>query len=433
MADSPSVCILGAAGDTSNLGVNALLESTVVGLRSVMVDVSITMFDNGLGRREAVIEGPAGPIGVERLGIRSSKRIQRPESLANMAVAARLRVLPNLGVRRLRDSDVVLDLSGGDSFSDIYGPARFRAITRQKSVALATGSPLVLLPQTYGPFAHDSNRKIAEGLVERATMAWARDDDSYDVLKGLLGSDFDESRHRVSVDVAFALPCRRPSALDPDIDAWLAGPTPVFGVNISGLLANDDASDREFGLQANHPALVSTMLECLLNDTDASILLVPHVRSDLWVVESDIAACRRFAQQLEPRYPGRVKVLEDIDQAQEVKWVIGQCDAFCGTRMHSVIAALSTCTPAMALAYSPKTSGVLASCGQGGRVADLRSVGSREVADRVVALWRERSHVAEELCTDMPAVVVRSRQPFDAVASLIGSGRRGPERTASRT
>jgi len=418
------VCILGAAGDTTNLGVDALLESTIIGLRRALPGVELTVFDNGLGHRPGRIDTPDGAIHFDRLGMRSSKRIHRTESLANMAVSARVGFPSNPGVRRLREADVVVDLSGGDSFSDIYGRRRFDAITRQKAVTLQIGTPLVLLPQTYGPFGSERSRAVASRLVRRAAVAWARDTVSFESLRILLDDDFDEARHRLGVDVAFALPSRPPSRLDPGVTAWLDDDGPVFGLNVSGLLANDDRSDRSFGLRENYADAVRRVLRRILDETDARVLLVPHVLSDLWVVESDVAACRRFAQEFDAHDGDRVAVLEDVRQAQEVKWVIGRCDAFCGTRMHSTIAALSTHTPSLAMAYSPKTRGVFESCGQGHRVVDLRADDIASIEHQVMSLWNDRESVVEELHTLVPPVVTRATLPFAQLGALLGSATR---------
>lgn len=413
-----TLCILGAAGDTTNLGVDALLESTLVGLRRSMPEASFVVFDNGLGRREGSVDGPGFRVDFERLGIRVSRRVHRPESLTNMAVSARIGVPPNRAVRLFRSSAAVVDLSGGDSFSDLYGARRFEAMTKQKDVALRAGASLVLLPQTYGPFARQRSQRVAAGLVRRASSAWARDAESFDVLRSLLGSEFDERRHHLGVDVAFALPSRRPEHLDQRIADWLSAAVPVFGFNVSGLLANDELSHREFDLRENYGDLVRRTIRLVLDETGARVVLVPHVLSDLWVVESDVAACRRLAGELAAEYGDRIAVLEGIDRAQDVKWVIGRCDAFCGTRMHSTIAALSTRTPALAFAYSPKTQGVFASCGQAERVADLRRADRQSVEQQVIALWNDRRSVVAELEATMPEVERRAIEPFDAVREL---------------
>lgn len=423
-----SVCVLGAAGDTTNLGVDALLESILVGFARTLPGVDVTVFDNGLGLRAGRLPTATGDIAFDLLGIRSSRRVWRPESLANMAMSARVGLRHNIGVRRLRDADVVVDISGGDSFSDIYGAERFKAIAGQKAVALSTGTPLILLPQTYGPFSGARTRVAAADLVRRSAMAWARDTASFAVLRDLLGGDVDARRHRQGVDVAFALPQRQPSALDPTIGSWLSSGDHVFGLNVSGLLANDDASQADFGLRSNYAHLVQRVARRVLDQTDARVLLVPHVLSDLWVVESDVAASRRLAATLAAEHPDRVAVLEGIDQAQEVKWVIGRCTAFCGTRMHSTIAALSSHTPALALAYSPKTQGVFDSCGQGHRVADLRTHGVDSVEAQVMDLWRTRNRVANQLAAAVPAVVRQSTAPFEAIATMVTGGQPGTSR-----
>jgi len=91
-------------------------------------------------------------------------------------------------------ADAVLDISGGDSFTDLYGEKRFWDVARPKLVALALGGPLILLPQTYGPFRDERLRQIASRIVDRAKMAWARDEHSFRSLRELAGNHFDPAR-----------------------------------------------------------------------------------------------------------------------------------------------------------------------------------------------------------------------------------------------
>src|SRR5690606_16748007 len=97
----------------------------------------------------------------------------------------------------------VLDVSGGDSFTDLYGPRRFEGIVLPKLAAIDAGVPLVLLPQTYGPFNTRRCRRIAERVARRSATAWARDERSFAALRELLGNEYDAKRHRSGVDVAF--------------------------------------------------------------------------------------------------------------------------------------------------------------------------------------------------------------------------------------
>ena len=54
--------------------------------------------------------------------------------------------------KEFKNSDLIVDFTGGDSFSDIYGNKRFRLATPVKYFAVKSKTPLLLGPQTYGPY-----------------------------------------------------------------------------------------------------------------------------------------------------------------------------------------------------------------------------------------------------------------------------------------
>ncbi len=109
----------------------------------------------------------------------------RSDSLFNMRISAKLGGLANPGVKAIAEADAVLDISGGDSFADIYGIKRFKGITQPKQLSIDLGTPLILLPQTYGPFDQAKTRREASAVVKKTSMAWARDERSFESLKEL--------------------------------------------------------------------------------------------------------------------------------------------------------------------------------------------------------------------------------------------------------
>ena len=52
----------------------------------------------------------------------------------------------------LNECNIILDITHGDSFSDIYGKKWLIQTNLLKSFVLLNNKPLVLMPQTYGPF-----------------------------------------------------------------------------------------------------------------------------------------------------------------------------------------------------------------------------------------------------------------------------------------
>ena len=181
-----SACVFGASPGTGNQGVNALCWSTLAGLAERGCS-DLHVFGYGPETRSAAF----GPIPYTLHGMTIGKRLWHANHLGRARLAAAAGWRGNALVRAVAAADLVLDASGGDSFTDLYGAARFRQIVAPKRIALDMGRPLVLLPQTYGPFAHSSSRRLARRVIGGARLAYARDPDSYLRLQELLGDRFD--------------------------------------------------------------------------------------------------------------------------------------------------------------------------------------------------------------------------------------------------
>lgn len=408
-----SVCLLGAPLDTGNLGVSALGLSTIAAL-AARGTRDITVFDHGQGVRHTQVDLPdRPPVSLTLHGAWLSRRWHRPEALRRMQLASLSPTTPrNPNVAAIDAADAVLDISGGDSFSDIYGRKRFDQVTLPKRITLRRGRPLVLLPQTYGPYRDARNERVAQRIVGGAATAWARDADSFARLGSLLGDAFDPARHRQAVDVAFSLPARRPEEPFADqLDQWIEDDE-VVGVNVSGLLACGPPQQQAgFGLTADYVAGITRLVERLLTRTSARVLLVPHVlgRHD----ESDEVACRRLAATIDD--PERVVVSPGGLGAMETKWVIGRTAWFTGARMHATIAALSSSVPVTGVAYSDKMRGVFDSCGLAHEVVDARNVTTEDFLEALWDGYERRAATRAALATRLPTTVATCLEAFDVM------------------
>lgn len=416
------VAIFGAAQDTGNLGVTALSQSIVMGLWHRGLRNAV-VFDHGRGLRTE-----QSNIGAERISFRAQGaigglRLYRPENLTRAVAENRVGLTFNPIVRTIRNAAAVLDISGGDSFSDIYGRRRFVAVTQPKHLALDAGTPLILMPQTYGPFSDPGRRAEASDIVRRSSLAFARDVRSFQLMKEMLGESFDPARHMCGVDVAFALPISEPAqaARDAFLD-WRSRQTGrLVGFNVSGLLFNEpDDAMRQFGLKTNFQSLALAFARRLLWETDASLLLMPHVLDRPGSHESDEQAVRALRDELASIYGDRVFIPGMQNCATVAKWYISRCDWFTGARMHATIGALSSGVPALALAYSGKMHGVFESCGQGHSVADLRNLATEDaVLDAMFASLADADLNRERLAAMLPATLAQARHQFDCIARQI--------------
>ncbi len=378
--------LFGASPDTGNMGVNALCYSTLRAIARVYPEAEVVVFDYGRGVREDSTPLEGSDFGFKRAGMHHSKRFYRPENLWVMHKRLKFGMFRNEISELIRTADLALDLSAGDSFTDLYGQSRFNSVALTKLCALDGGVPLALLPQTYGPFNEPENLAQARELIGRSVCAWSRDPEGFEVLNQLARNQEEQAKIHSGIDMAFGLEPRAPAqGMPQELEAWFSAGEPVFGLNVSGLIYHDpERAKKAFSFKADYRQITDQLLERILRENEGRVLLVPHVLTPKGHYESDLEASEKAKAKLPSELKERVQVLPtDYDQS-ELKWFISKCSWFCGTRMHSTIAGLSTGTPTAAIAYSLKTRGVFKTMNCEGEVADPRFQDEEEVVNKLL-------------------------------------------------
>ena len=392
--------LFGCPLDTGNNGVSALGLSMIAGLRGACESLDLSMFDYGKGSRDASVAVGSKREEVRFVGCYASRRYYQAHNLAQLHTAAAMHlagVHPML--RKLRKLDAILDISGGDSFSDIYGRRRFDAVVAPKLLALKLGIPLILPPQTYGPYSGGSVRKTARRVLRGAAQVWARDRRSLDVAAELLGDEFDPDRHRLGVDVAFGLRAQRPrETVGGAIEAFRTRARVLVGLNVSGLLYNQLGEDvTRYGFRSSYRDLIHQLLHRALADERVGVLLIPHVAPTRPSHDCDATANATLLAGLDAAQRERVMMTSGPLGPAEAKWIIGQCDWFCGTRMHACIGALSQAVPTVGVAYSDKTIGVFETVLAGAGVVDPRREEAPQLVQRIMHHFHGRGSRGADL------------------------------------
>lgn len=415
-----NVIIAGAAPDTANLGVNALCFSSAANLFSQDNNLDITVLDHAKTLRKN-----AYPIFDSRschlLGAKNSNRFYQSSSFLNIDLTRNFPVICSEQKHIFKKSKALLDISGGDSFTDLYGEKRFKSICYPKKLAIDYDIPLILLPQTYGPFDNDNYIQEAKRYVNYASFAFARDKYSFDYLKKLLGDSFDEHKHRQAVDVAFLLPTSNEKTLrEKNILPEITEGKEILGLNVSGLIyQNPIAAKENYKISIDYNSVVNKIIRTLLEKSEADIWLVPHVLAPTGHYESDTDACNHLKSCLPAVLQSRVKVISgDYDQC-DIKGLINYCSWFCGTRMHATIAALSNCIPTAGLAYSGKFHGVFASAEQENSVIDARGEDQQKIHDDIIESWRQRNETKIALEEIIPTVKATATEQMQVIVEFI--------------
>lgn len=402
-----TVLILGATYATGNMGVDALLSGSAASVWHGAPNARVVVLDYGSAPLIWTIPSAAGDRKIPLFNLRFSwKWWLRNNGFLLLALAMLTRILPIQALRRqlianipaltlIENASVGLSLAGGDSFSDIYGIRRLLYVSLPQLLVLAMGRPLVLLPQTLGPFKAGWAKWIGRFIMKRARRVYSRDRVSLVMARELLGEDADHVR--LSKDMGFALTPSPPI----DIPEWAnRKDRPLVGLNVSGLLYMGGYNHSNmFGIHGDYPDLMRKIVRWLTNTAETDVVLVTHVTGES---EGDDKACAALYEDLKNECDGRLHLADPGFSHREIKYLIGKCDFFLGSRMHACIAALSQEVPAVGLAYSRKFVGVFETVGVEDLVVDLRDLNIDEVLERVETLFHRREQFAEQLRETIP-------------------------------
>lgn len=337
--------VAGVALNNANLGCQALAYSAIKMLESVAQTIGASfhysIFDCGYDRRKS---GAATSRIYEKDGanagsidsLREVGQVQPIGAVRHPRAALARRKM----VDKLHSIDVLFDLTQGDSFTDMYDDGhRLITYAHTRDAAFEMGIPVILGPQTIGPFETESGVEIARRTLRNAGLVIARDELSSACAKQVAGLDVP-----VTTDLAFGLPY--------DHEARLESSHVRVGINPSGLLVKDafEGGLDTSGFKTDYDDYLAGLCEWLERQTNWEVHLISHV------IGGDSPVCRRIKAE-HPRFV----LHDDFDNPVDAKTLISTMDVFLGSRMHATIAALSSGVPVVPVAYSRKFSGLFGS------------------------------------------------------------------------
>ena len=359
------VCLILHSTRSDNFGVGALTIAEVAILRDISKrlgrEIEITALD-WADPRAPYVRGP--DITVQDLRGRSI-------------------VDPRGYFAQARRADLVLDIGAGDSFADIYGGKRLSRMFALKYLTHLAGTPLVIAPQTVGPFTRGTSSALARRSMQRAAILATRDSLSTEAARSMgVTRDIIEAS-----DVALRLPYDPPTPRS-------SGPVRV-GLNVSGLLMGGGYTGKnEFGLKSDYPGLMRTLIRWFLDHPDGcEVHLVPHVFAPQGQPpngEDDAAANDALAKE----FPGVILAPRFTDPSEAKSYIAG-LDFFAGARMHACIAAFSSGVPVVPMAYSRKFEGLFGTLGYTWTV-DCTSEAPKDLLAKLQTGYTQRAELAEE-------------------------------------
>jgi colanic acid/amylovoran biosynthesis protein len=372
--------------NSGNLGVGALTASNIAIIDGVAAELGRSIEYHVVGPREP------GPIYIEGPNIHRH------------LITTRNMIDPTRYWRVMGNVDCVIDIGAGDSFAGIYGAKRFIFIWLTKALALLRGKPLMLAPQTIGPFPKQPWRWLAGRVMNWASIVIARDPMSFEAI----GEVAPNAKRAQAIDVAFRLPFTRPKK---------AGEKLRVGLNVSGLLYHGGYGRKnDFGLDVNYVDLTSGIIDYFKSHDDVQLELITHVVSAEQAVDDDA----HIADALVKDHPGLVRV-PDFASPSDAKSHVSGLDFLIAGRMHACIAAYSSGVPVIPVAYSRKFAGLFEGVLGYRHGIPVTGVTTEQAVAYVTERFEKRAELKQEIETGLTKVDEAMSRYTDSLKSFFTS------------
>ncbi|MEM4217088.1 MAG: polysaccharide pyruvyl transferase family protein [Candidatus Methanomethylicaceae archaeon] len=285
----------------------------------------------------------------------------------------------------LSDADFVVAAPGNYFYtSGRLGLALLFVLLNQWLVLVA-GKPLYLFPQTIGPLCRSWERRALGHVLAKARIIFLRDIFSVHLLARLPGRPF---RAVVVPDLAFATE-RYADTLGRELLAshgLTVLERPLLGVTV----LDWGRLQRSFRQQKAYERAVAEAIDFFVKAYGGQAVLFPQVCGPS-VAENDLIPSLRVYEQVRQR--DRVLLIGHVPSVEHLISAYGLMDIFLGTRLHSNILAVTQGVPVLAIAYQPKTYGVMQSVGLQSWVVLIETVSADLLQQYLRALWEQREAV----------------------------------------
>jgi len=253
-------------------------------------------------------------------------------------------------------------------------------------LARLLGKPVYLYAQSIGPFASALHARLVRTALRRVRMVELREDWSLRLVKSW---NLPVPVHRVA-DAAFLL---EPAEPRPD-------PLPPRLCDIR-LRLTVRRWFREADRQERYEEAVADFLREFAARHDVEAIFLPQV-TVATLHDDDRETARRILHRLGNDVDAHL--LDADPSPPQLKWLCGRMDCLVGTRMHSNIFALSMGVPVAAIAYQPKTAGIMEQLGLADFVLPMEELDDDALLELVERVLSRQDHIRETLARRLPVI-----------------------------
>jgi colanic acid/amylovoran biosynthesis protein len=295
------------------------------------------------------------------------------------------------------NTDMAVSSPGGFLYSSGSGLVLVIMIYTLALLWLA-GKPFYIFPQSFGPLSHRWEGGLLCWLLSKARIVMVRETISMELLNQY---HLQHPRLYLLPDIAFTFPGGFPEVavnwllehgIDPSKENSLLGLTVI----------NWSAQNPNFNKQTEYEIACAGAIRFFVTQLGGKAILFPQVTGPTEANDDRIPARRIFSRLSD--ISDSILLVEQQLPPELIKALYGHLDVLIGTRMHSVILALSEGVPVIAIGYMHKTQGLANMVGMDRWVLDISKISQDVLVDKLTELWNGRMAVRDQISGSLPVL-----------------------------
>lgn len=300
------------------------------------------------------------------------------------------------------ESDLILPVGGGYLRSQKKGIGSLLNVSQLLHpyvVAKCLGKPTVLYTQSVGPFASKLEKWLVKQVINRCVnAAIIREEVSMSLLKRI-GVTIPLYR---SVDSGFAFNPKTKYDLRKKLS--VKDGQILFGITARQWLSKEK--------QTAYESALARTIDYIVTKYDAKVVFIPQVTAEFHN-DDDRIVHNRIASIV--NNDKKVTAINDKLSHSEIKSAYNSLDYLIGTRFHSVIFALTSIVPALAIEYEHKTGGIMHDLKLDKWVVKMENVQATHLIKMVDRLVKNRSKYKIQLTELLPEYINKTTEPIRIV------------------
>lgn len=317
-------------------------------------------------------------------------------------------------ILKMKPFDAIIDISGY-AYGDAWNVGLCKDTWAWIEYCRKYNKPYIFLPQAWGPFTKNGMAKWARRLSEGASLLFVRDQESLDHLSSLSGKPSDTIR--MAPDIVFRFQGAHPnvgSSILRDLGVYIES-RPLFGI-----VPHKGIYKRTQGISTKNKYMqfLAKIANCCIDDFGASVVLLPNqINVPGKNGPDDRFLCGIIESQIKQnKYCFTIR---DYHRSETIHSILSHLDLLIASRFHSLVFALSSGIPVIALGWSHKYTELLGSFGLSDYVYPDDQMDQIDIITMLTSAWRNRKDTECLITETLPIMQKEVDATFDLVSDLI--------------